>query len=396
MKRSIYLLSSMLFTFYIGALQAQTFRVDSIYKGEKGYVEYLPGNMPLIFAASHGGDLAPTEIPTRSCAGCVTSTDLNTQELVRQLREAVFRASGCYPHVIINRLRRSKLDANREIVEAALGNPDAEQAWKAYHGFLDAAKQQIETNSTRGLFVDIHGHGHTIQRLELGYLLSGSTLRLSDASLNSAEILDNTSIRQLVTDNLQKLSHAQLIRGDFSLGSLLEKEGYAAVPSTADPAPRSGQDYFSGGYSTERHGSAFNGNIDAIQIECNFQGVRDTEVSREFFAASLTKALLEYLKVHYYKDLPSCQTITSLSSISNNPVYVFPNPGCGTFNLDGLPNPATVAVYDMSGRSLLEHSTSTHTLELPVNQFPNGLYWLIIQQPNQSAVRIPLLQQCPE
>ena len=119
-------------------------------------------------------------------------------------------------------------------------------------------------------------------------------------------------------------------------------------------------------------------------------------MSREFFANALANALLQYLKVPYFKDLPACQTITTLSSILSTPVQVFPNPGCGIFKLDGLPDSATVSIYDVSGRILLERSASVHTIELPLNQFPNGLYWLIIQQTNHTIVRIPLLQQCPE
>jgi len=378
-------------------LNAQVFRTDSIYRGQKGYTEYLPGNFPLIFAASHGGDLSPADIPVRACAGCVTATDLNTQELARMVREAIFKRTGCLPHVIINRLRRNRMDANREIGEAALGNPDAEQAWREYHGFIDSAKQIATRNFRRGLFIDLHGHGHSIQRLELGYLLSATTLRLSDASLNAADIRNNSSIRKLTTDNRQQLSHSELLRGASSLGALLEKSGYPSVPSNADPAPKSGQEYFSGGYSTERHGSVGSGNIDAIQIECNYQGVRDSEPGLLFFADALAVSLLEYLGIHYFAVQPSCQTATSSGAVPpDDLVQIFPNPGCGLFNIKSpdSENCKEILVLDLAGKTLFQLNYLPEIVELPANRFPNGIYWLVMKSHAGKTIRKPLLQQC--
>lgn len=379
-------------------INAQTLRVDSTYFGANEYIEYLPGNLPLIFAASHGGYLTPASIPVRSCAGCVTVTDANTQELARMVREAVFRRTGCYPHLIINRLRRNRLDANRDIWEAALGNGEAEQAWRDYHAFIDSAKQTVVKKFNRGIFIDLHGHGHSIQRLELGYLLSGSTLRLADGSLNAPNVVMNSSIRKLSEDNRKKFTHAELLRGAFSLGAFLQKSGYAAVPSDADPAPRSGDDYFSGGYSTDRHGSVEGSNIDAIQIECNFQGVRDSEPSLYFFADALAASLMEYLKTHYFEGLPSCQTITPVVSAPEDAaLQIFPNPGCGTYFLKHQLQSneyADATIFDVSGKAVLKTSLASGVLELPPGQFPNGLYWMIARRMSGQPLRIPLLQQC--
>ncbi|MEV0690131.1 hypothetical protein [Streptomyces sp. NPDC050388] len=83
----------------------------------------MAGNLPVIFTAPHGGSLTPEDIPARSSATCgpktVTQTDLNTQDLARQIQQAFFAKTGKYPHVVINRLARSRLDANRDIGAAA-------------------------------------------------------------------------------------------------------------------------------------------------------------------------------------------------------------------------------------------------------------------------------------
>ena len=389
---------AMPFFFFLLPLCAvgQNFKTDSVYYGEKAYIEYLPGNLPIIFAASHGGYLTPASIPVRSCAGCVTVMDANTQELARLVREAVFRQTGCYPHLVINRLRRNRLDANRGIAEAALGNP--EQAWRDYHGFIDTAKQTVVEKFNRGIFIDLHGHGHSIQRMELGYLLSGSTLRLSNTSLNASNVVLNSSIRKLSEDNRMRFTHAELLRGAFSLGALLDKNGYASVPSEADPAPRSGDDYFSGGYSTERHGSVEGTNIDAIQIECNFQGVRDSEPALYFFADALATALVDFMKTHYFDRFPSCAVATSVKIAEEKKVFqIFPNPGCGSFmlgDISGDIDNLDVSIFDASGRVCLKTQLTSNALELPQGQFPNGLYWLIARQSSGQVIRIPVLQQC--
>src|SRR3954451_9440909 len=38
--------------------------------GTKQYVEYIPGNLPLIFSAAHGGLLSPADIAVRTEAAC--------------------------------------------------------------------------------------------------------------------------------------------------------------------------------------------------------------------------------------------------------------------------------------------------------------------------------------
>lgn len=382
-------------------LYSQPFRVDSIYQGSNGFVEYFPGNIPLILTATHGGDLRPASIPNRTCAGCVTSADLYTRELALELRESIFRTYGFYPHLVVNRLHRSKLDANREIIEAAQGNPEAEQAWKEFHGFVEQATHQLKTTCGRGLLIDIHGHGHTIQRLELGYLLSGVTLRTNDDNLNTEPVIQQSSIRYLASKNNLNLPHHALIRGEKSLGSLLEQEGYASVPASGDTAPKSGQDYFSGGYNTEQYGSANGGTIDAIQIECNFQGVRDNELSRAVFAERLGGALLQFMQTFYFKPLTTCQTTTSTRELAYaGKAQVVPNPGCGNFTLDSAtsswPPGTQLTLCNSIGQVFARFPTPPESLELPTNRYPNGLYWLVGQTPGTPSLKIPLWQLCTQ
>ena len=277
------------FSYQIG--EAQTFVAGETYFGTNNHIEYKAGNLPLVISAPHGGALEPAEIPDRDCAGCVYVTDSNTEALVRDIYNAVFELFSCYPHVIINRLSRRKLDANRALTEAADGNEAAEQAWKEFHQFIETARDSVVGLYGKGLYLDLHGHGHDIQRLELGYRISGSKLRRSDTDLDKTDIVNESSIKHLVSNNLSGLSHSDLLRGANSFGELYEIEKYPAVPSDTDPFPFSGESYFSGGYNTERYGSDDGGTVDAIQIECNMDGVRDTDTNRKAFATSTAKVI---------------------------------------------------------------------------------------------------------
>jgi len=256
------------------------------YFGRNDYVEYIAGDLPLIITAPHGGSLLPDELPDRTGTNITTVRDGNTEELARTIGNVFQARTGGRPHLIIVRLRRTKIDANREIVEAAQGNRLTARAWIEYHSFIEAAKRAVIVGHGSGLYIDLHGHGHDIERLELGYLLDQEALALSDAALDVSRHEEESSIRTL--SRASPASFAELLRGPRSVGGLFEAEGFSAVPSPATPNP-GGSPYFNGGYNTVRHGSRDGGPISGLQIESNFTGVRDTQANRERFATALVR-----------------------------------------------------------------------------------------------------------
>lgn len=268
------------------------------YFGDNDYVEYIAGNMPLIFTAPHGGSLTPTSIPTRTASACggeaTTSADLDTEDLARHIRTEFFNRTGKYPHIVINRLHRSRLDANREIGEAACGNAQSQEAWRDYHEFIETAKTKVTADHQRGWYTDLHGHGHAIARLELGYDLSATTLRLSDAELDAGATYETASSIRAFSQQ-STLSFSALLRGSTSLGTLLTDAGFPSVPGTQDPAPDVGEEYFSGGYSAQRHSCKTSGQVCGVQIEANLAGVRDTPANRAAFAAAIATAYAAFL-----------------------------------------------------------------------------------------------------
>ena len=264
--------------------------------GRNQYVDFLVGNAPIVLSAPHGGTLLPAEIPDRTSGETVRDT--NTDTLAVVISNTFAASHNHRPHVIIMRLHRRKVDANREIVEAAQGNDLAEIAWKEFQGFIEAAREDVRARFSNGLYIDLHGHGHPIQRLELGYLLSAGELAGTDAQLNA--LTTQTSVRALA--QRRSLALATLLRGPQSLGALFEQEGFPAVPSPASPDP-AGAAYFSGGYNTDRHGSRAGGTIDGVQIEANFTGVRDNATSWQRFATALVTVLDRFF-TQYYAALP--------------------------------------------------------------------------------------------
>ncbi len=284
-----------------------TYVPGETYTGRNGYIEYTPGDLPIILSAGHGGALEPEEIPDRTWG--TTVTDLYTIELARAAETAITTRTGGRPHVVISHLERVKLDPNREIEEAAQGNPYAELAWHEYHGYIDDAKAIVTEDHGAGLYLDVHGHGHDILRLELGYLLGSSTLALSDDALDAGGYAEQSSIADLATR--VDIPFSALLRGSMSFGALLAKRGVRAVPSDDEPSP-DGDPYFTGGYSTVRHGSRDGGTISGIQIEHHRVGLRDTQENREAYATVLAEVLELYFDEHFGIDITA--TVLSLQA----------------------------------------------------------------------------------
>lgn len=263
------------------------------------WVEVVPGGLPVILGAPHGGDLRPEELPDR--ASGVLLRDIHTEEITRLAAAEMERLYGAAPYLVICRVHRVKVDCNRSIGEAAQGDPLAEALWHAYHGAIARAREEVESAWGAGLFLDIHGHSHPAARIELGYRLRRQELDLADEALDTLpEILERVSARELAGRSPETLS--ALLRGPRSLGGLLEARGFPCVPSPSVPTPGA-EPFFSGGYSVETHGSRVGGTVSAIQIELPRRVVRETAGTRQAFAKALAGALGPYFSAHFQAEL---------------------------------------------------------------------------------------------
>lgn len=201
------------------------------------------------------------------------------------------------PYLVINHLHRSKLDANREIGEAAQGNAIAEDAWTSFHTFINDAQVEIKnrfgtstvtssTNSNKkgikGLLFDMHGYAgwdwdptDGSPFIQWGYRFSASSLEYCPLDSRSQYSIGTMTHGRWVDGH----SYECLIRGPGSLGSrvmrLLNSIGGLVpnsicghgIPSDAYPSPEtlrndptfcdespsSNCHYYSGGFDVKVH-----------------------------------------------------------------------------------------------------------------------------------------------
>jgi N-formylglutamate amidohydrolase len=262
----------------------QQFVPGETYFGVDKHIEYIAGDLPFILSAPHGGREKPDSIPDR--ADGTFAFDVGTQELARAIAKEMHAQTGHWPHIIICRITRRKIDCNREIVEACAGNKDAEAIWHDWHRFIAAAREKVARDFGRGLYIDLHGHGHKVAQLEMGYLHSAEDFDVSDQVLNGSQYRAASSLQGLIA--LNRRPYAELVRGDYALGTLLADRGFPATPSKQRPQPT--VPYFRGGYNTVRYGRD-GGMIAGLQIETNSKGVRDNDASRAKFAKAITDSL---------------------------------------------------------------------------------------------------------
>lgn len=268
------------------------------------YVEYRTGNAPLIISVPHDGTTTDAALVLRTKENCPdpsfsTAQDIYTTELA-DLIDSVFRAkTGKYPYMVIGRVSRKYVDFNREQKYAVVaGSTKGVGIYNTYHNRVKVAADSISKKNGAGLLLDIHGHSHEIQQIELGYLLKSSILNLDDATLAADEnYAYKSSIYNLVKNNKSGSTFTALLRGTYSFGSYLYKNGLACIPHSANLFPGDSP-YFSSGEITQRHGSSQgSGVIDAIQCEFN-RNARE-EVNRKNTAEAFVAAVLEYMEKHY-------------------------------------------------------------------------------------------------
>ncbi|NVK54155.1 MAG: N-formylglutamate amidohydrolase [Alteromonadaceae bacterium] len=259
---------------------------------DESWLDTVQGNMPLVISAPHGGTIKPEGIADKDCGAKVM--DNNTADLAFEIKNA-FAKYGKTPHLIVARIARAKIDLNRDKDVATCEKPLMGETWEQYHQAVERALEQAIDEFGYAMYIDLHGQSHPVKRLELGYLLKTPALTESyEAPQTNPERVEQTSLRNVLRDN-DKLSLETLFTGEKALGTLLADAGFPAVPSQSDPYPQEGEPYFTGGYNTRRYTSADYPKVFGLQIEANYDGVRDSEENREKFSAAFALSVNEYL-----------------------------------------------------------------------------------------------------
>ena len=406
--------------------------IDDVFPGvsqyqnsSKKYIEYIPGTMPVIISAPHGGRLEPGELPTRGCG--TNEMDDNTDVLIKEIQKKCFDQFGVYPYIIVNRLHRKKLDPNRNESVATCGNSTTKIYFDAFHNFIDAASADITTKFGKGLYIDLHGQSHSIPRVEAGYNLESSSFDedLNNAATNVTE-LSRVTIKNLIENNIQNLTFEDLIRGSQSFGGIMQTTGgqryanlghagcsrsvgYRTVPShistgtsqgSCDDTNPGGYSYFAGDfYNNIRHGSGDTstantvvqgggtvngggGTIDGIMTEVNRRvrdlgsvysstyGVSDARSATiPYFSRDYAKVIEKFIDLHYNDFSKFSYSSNSYSIYGLDPTPTVSGISGGTFS-----STSGLAINSSSG--VIDVSTSTQGTYTVTYTAPNvGSYY---------------------
>jgi hypothetical protein len=266
-----------------------------------GWTSYYQGTMPLVISAPHGGTWNLAEVKDRSCEGAVTATDTHTKELAFEISETLYKYYGMRPYVIVCNISRKDVDQNRDIDEATCGDPSMAAPWKTFHTYIDSALAEAVQKFGACIYIDLHGHGHPIQRLELGYLLNEKKL---STVYSKEEVIPvkTTSLGNL----LKRLNTGDIyswLFGPGAFGTLMAEKGFPAVPSQQDPLPKEGEKFFNGGYNTKRYTGPDYPNVFGWQIECNYKGVRDP-AGRPAFAMAFSEVIVKMIRQFSFIKFP--------------------------------------------------------------------------------------------
>lgn len=268
---------------------------------ENNWIEIIVGDMPLVISVPHGGFMEPESIPDRDCKGVgngrfVKGVDGNTIETARAIQAAFQEIYNKTPYIVISNIARTKVDQNRDMDLAACSNELANRAWFNFHNGIDTALAAAVHEFGQAVFIDLHGHGHKNQRLELGYALTSNDLMKTYNSKGSPESFsDRSSLQNLLKEN-SEADFKELLWGKNAFGTLMQNEGIPAVPAMQDIYPAEDEKFFSGGFTVRRYTGSDYPNVFGWQVECNRRGIRDTEENRKIFAESFSKAMQQFMK----------------------------------------------------------------------------------------------------
>lgn len=245
----------------------------------KDYVEFQKGTVPLIISIPHGGTLECENIPKRSQG--ILGIDGKTIELAKILVERVKKKfetqnkENNIPSYVISKVRRSKIDLNREETEAFVQNSGiAKQIYNSYH---EKIKEFVMANVrffTRSLLIDIHGFEKN--KRPPGF---------RDVDI----ILGTNNLESFFSEPTHRKNWGNNLRGEI-IQKFLDLE----IP-IAPSHPKRKEYVLTGGYITKKYGASQIPKSQAIQIEFSDKIRIQDRVLREIVLNALAKILVKKL-----------------------------------------------------------------------------------------------------
>ena len=266
------------------------------YFGADNYTEYIPGNLPIIIVAPHGGSLEPVYLPMVLDRGRDGGSFQSSLMLIDSM---IQYTDGCRPHIIINHLHPRLFVGTGTMFGSAGFHPEVQQAWSDYHNFIEIAKTNVTNDWGAGHYFEMHTTGRDRNQIGLG--INASTLNETDAVL--ATKASSSTVKNLCT--VGGADFLEVIKGPNCLGSLLQDANRNSSPSYDDPQPA--DPFFYAGKNTWRHGSNDAGVIDATHVESHW-GYINVSAERPQYSGDLAASMITFMETFYGFNL-NCSTL---------------------------------------------------------------------------------------
>lgn len=264
---------------------------------EHKWTEYIPGNMPLVISVPHGGSLIVEELGLNTCPGHNSHYDFGTIEIAKAIQQEFEEKYKLRPYIVICHLSRKHIDQNRDLETATCGKETMKTAWNNFHGFIDVALKDAVKNFGKAIYIDLHGHPHTKQRVELGYSISKKDLIAVQTKNIPGNLEQKSSLRNFFTNNWNKnIGISDLLIGNNAFGSLLVNNGIPTVPSAQDNAPLNNEAYFAAEtvYNTPNYTSVKYPNVIGWQVECSIDQRKSNSHAK--LAKAFTSSMMTFIE----------------------------------------------------------------------------------------------------
>ena len=109
------------------SLHVAAFSNNVVVHGTNGFVEYIPGDLPIIVVSPHGGSLRPADFPPLAQPH---GKDSWSQEYARGLADELQLRTGRRPHLVVSHVHASLFNPARSQDTATGGHAAAGHAWE--------------------------------------------------------------------------------------------------------------------------------------------------------------------------------------------------------------------------------------------------------------------------
>ncbi|CAM1358877.1 T9SS type A sorting domain-containing protein [Tenacibaculum xiamenense] len=301
----------------------------SYYDSELKYVEYIPGDLPILLVAPHGGNLMPESIDSYGSRGI----DRNSKETTLLVYNRIVEMTGRRPHLIMNHLnpckfnpakgrnsvvvkyydKKSKDTIYRRVKDTAfIGD-----LYDKFHDFIKEASNSIRNSVwEKGHYFEMHGVAGGKNMIGIGLQKKYLVYPDDDTNVSLKYTWKESTVKNLIRSGSpdvseRKKNYVSVLRGENSLGTLLDSIGseqWKSVPSKRFPSQEEDKTFFYTGANLQKHctdpkdyedGRFIDGtHMENYWLYMDYMPNRN-RFSRYTYSKDLAKAMLVFMEKNY-------------------------------------------------------------------------------------------------